>query len=103
ESVRILFPTFANGGTHMNISGMAMTKSAPNKAEAMQLMEFLASPEGQKIYADINGEYPVLSSVKASDLVESWGDFEADDKPLTEIASHRATAVKLTEEVRFDE
>ena len=103
DSVRILFPTFEDGGTHMNISGMAMTKSAPNQAEALKLMEFLSSPEGQKIYAEINGEYPVLPSVKASTLVESWGDFEADDKSLSEIAANRGQAVKLTEEVRFDE
>lgn len=103
DSVRIVFPKFVNGGTHMNISGMAMTKSAPNRENALRLMEFLASPEGQKIYAEINAEYPVLPSVKASDLVESWGSFDRDTVGLTEIAAKRAEAVKLTEEVRFDE
>jgi len=103
ESVRIVFPTFANGGTHMNISGMAMTKSAPNKEAALKLMEFLASAEGQKIYAEINAEYPVLDGVKASDLVESWGGFDRDGMALTTIAANRAASVKLVEEVRFDE
>ena len=60
ESVRIEFPRFENGGTHMNISGMALTKNAPNKENALKLMEFLASAEGQRIYAEINAEYPVL-------------------------------------------
>ncbi len=103
DSVRIMFPTFENGGTHMNISGMAMTKSAPNKDAALKLMEFLASAEGQKIYAEINAEYPVLSGVKASDLVESWGSFARDDMALTTIAANRAAAAKLVEEVGFDE
>ena len=103
ESVRIVFPAFENGGTHMNISGMAMTKSAPNKENALKLMEFLASAEGQKIYADIIAEYPVLDSVKSSDLVESWGNFTRDDMALTTIAANRAASVKLVEEVSFDE
>jgi len=102
ESVRIVFPKFTNGGTHMNISGMAMTKNAPNKENALMLMEFLASAEGQKIYAEINAEYPVLTSVKASDLVEGWGSFEGDSISLTDIAANRGVAVKLAEEVGFD-
>ena len=102
ESVRIVFPTFENGGTHMNISGMAMTRSAPNKENALKLMEFLASAEGQKIYAEIIAEYPVLESVEASELVESWGAFLRDDMGLTTIAANRAKAVKLVEEVGFD-
>ena len=102
ESVRIAFPRFENGGTHMNISGMAMTKSAPNRDNALKLMEFLASAEGQKIYSQINAEYPVLPSVPASDLVESWGTFERDEMALTTIAANRSKAVTLVEEVGFD-
>ncbi|MFK7943239.1 MAG: Fe(3+) ABC transporter substrate-binding protein [Paracoccaceae bacterium] len=102
ESVRIEFPKFENGGTHMNISGMAMTKSAPNRENALQLMEFLASAEGQKMYAEINAEYPVLASVPASDLTTSWGDFERDEMALTTIAANRAAAVRLVEETGFD-
>lgn len=103
KAVNVVFPVFeATGGTHMNISGMAMTKAAPNREEALQLMEFLASEEGQRIYAEINAEYPVLESVPASDLVESWGAFERDTLGLTEIAKHRPEALKLVEETGFD-
>jgi iron(III) transport system substrate-binding protein len=102
ESVRIVFPKFENGGAHMNVSGMAMTKAAPNRENALKLMEFLASGEGQKIYAEIVAEYPVLAGVTSSDLVESWGTFERDTIALTDIAAQRATAAKLVEEVDFD-
>ena len=102
EAVRIVFPSFQDGGTHMNISGMAMTKSSPNRDSALKLMEFLASEEGQRIYSLVNAEYPVLPGAPASELVESWGAFKRDDKPLTEIASHRAAALRLVEEVGFD-
>ncbi|MEM1163403.1 MAG: Fe(3+) ABC transporter substrate-binding protein [Pseudomonadota bacterium] len=102
NSVRIVFPKFANGGTHMNISGMAMAKHAPNREAAMKLMEFLASEDGQKIYSEINAEYPVLASIEASELVESWGEFDRDTIGLTDIAAQRPAAVKLIEEVGFD-
>ena len=102
DSVRIVFPTFEDGGTHVNVSGIAMTKAAPNKDEALQLMEFLVSPEAQSIYAESNYEYPVLADAPISDLVASWGDVTADTTDLTEIASHRAAALRITEEVDFD-
>ena len=102
NSVRIIFPTFEDGGTHVNISGVAMTKSAPNKDEAMQLLEFLVSPEAQGIYAELNNEYPILEWAPLSDLVASWGSFDADTTDLTEIAGHRAQALQIMEIVNFD-
>ena len=102
DSVRIIFPTFEDGGTHVNVSGVAMAKSAPNKEEAIQLMEYLVSPEAQAIYAESNYEYPVLESAKISELVAGWGSFEADDVNLGVLAGHRATALRLMEEVDFD-
>jgi len=103
DSVRILFPTFKDGGTHVNLSGMALTQSAPNKAEAIQLMEFLASEKGQSLYAQVNHEYPVTAGVKPSNMVAAWGDFEVDDTPLAEIANLRGDALSLVESVDFDQ
>lgn len=102
DSVRIIFPTFEDGGTHVNVSGVAMTKSAPNRDEALQLMEYLVSPAAQAIYAELNSEYPVLEGASPSDLVTSWGEFTADDVPLTELAANRAAALRLMEVVDFD-
>lgn len=102
DSVRIVFPTFADAGTHVNVSGVALIKGAPNRDEAVQLMEFLVSPEAQAIYAESNFEYPVLDGAPISDVVASWGSFDADDVSLTEVAGHRADALKVMEEVNFD-
>ena len=102
DSVRIVFPTFESGGTHVNVSGMAMTRAAPNHDQALQLMEFLVSPEAQAIYAEVNHEYPVLEGAALSDLVASWGSLTADTIDLTEIARNRGTALKIMEEVDFD-
>lgn len=102
ESVRIVFPTFEEGGTHMNVSGVAMTKSAPNREAALKLMEFLSSDEAQRIYAEANNEFPVKPGVERSDLVKSWGEFTPDAVNLMDVARARPEALKLMEEVNFD-
>jgi len=102
DSVNVLFPDFENGGTHVNISGIAMTAAAPNRDEALRLMEFLVSPEAQEIYAEVNYEYPVVPDAKPSELVASWGSFTPDDVNLIELASLRGAALRLVEEVDFD-
>jgi iron(III) transport system substrate-binding protein len=102
ESVKILFPTFEGDGTHLNESGVAMTKAAPNRENALKFMEWLSGDEAQKIYAETNHEYPVKPGVAKSDLVASWGEFTPDSKPLTEVAKLRPAALKLIEEVNFD-
>jgi iron(III) transport system substrate-binding protein len=102
NSVNVLFPTFENAGTHVNISGVALAKHAPNRDNAITLMEFLASPEAQEIYAKENYEYPIAPGSNADMLVESWGTFTADDVNLMTLAQHRSTALRLTEEVDFD-
>ena len=103
NSVRIVFPTFENAGTHVNLSGVAMTKASPNRDNALRLMEFLASAKGQEIYAEINNEYPITPGVPASELVTSWGEFEPDSLDLIEIAKLRPASLRLVEEVNFDE
>jgi iron(III) transport system substrate-binding protein len=102
ESVNVVFPTFENGGAHLNISGIAMTKAAPNKDNALRFMEWLSGDAAQKIYAETNHEYPVKPGVETSALVASWGEFTADSKPLSELSDLRDEALKLIEEVNFD-
>jgi iron(III) transport system substrate-binding protein len=102
EAVNIVFPTFEGDGTHLNISGVAMTKAAPNKENALKFMEWLSGDAAQKIYAETNNEYPVKPGVARSALVASWGDFTPDSLPLTEVAALRSAALKLVETVDFD-
>lgn len=102
DAVYINFPNQSTTGTHVNISGMAMAKYAPNKENAVKLMEFLAGDVAQEMYAEVNYEYPVKAGVKRSELVASWGNFKADTLSLDEIADHHEAAVKLLDEVKFD-
>jgi iron(III) transport system substrate-binding protein len=102
DAVNIVFPTFEAGGTHLNISGVAMTKSAPNKDNALKFMEWLSGDAAQKIYAETNYEFPVKAGVERSELVKSWGEFTPDATPLADIANARAAALKIMETVDFD-
>ncbi|MDO6499681.1 Fe(3+) ABC transporter substrate-binding protein [Photobacterium sanguinicancri] len=102
EAVYINFPGQKASGTHVNVSGMAMAKYAPNKESAQKLMEFLTDDKAQQMYAEVNYEYPVKEGVKRSELVASWGDFDADTLSLEKVAEYHNAAIKLLDEVKFD-
>ena len=103
NAARIIFPSSADMGTHVNISGMLLAKNAPNKANALKLMEFLASDEAQKLYASSNFEYPVNPVVPASKIVQDWGIFTPDTLNVAEIAKYQKAAAKLVDEVQFND
>ncbi len=103
NAMKVIFPSIDGAGTHVNISGMALAKHAPNKEEAVKLMEFLASDEAQQIYAAEVFEYPVMDGVEASDIVKSFGDLNADSLPLAEIAKHRKAASEMVDRVGLDD
>jgi iron(III) transport system substrate-binding protein len=103
KAIRILFPTSPDFGTHVNISGVLLTKNAPNKDNAIKLMEFLASDEAQRLYADGNFEYPVNPAIQPSAIVKAWGDFTPDTLNVAEIARFEAAAIKLVDEVQFND
>lgn len=102
RAVFVIFPDQAGNGTHVNLSGMAMTASAPNRAEALQLMRFLVGETAQRIYAGANFEYPVRAGVEWSDLLKALGDFKADAVDLSVVAANRAAAIRLVNEVDYD-
>ncbi len=65
-------------------------------------MEFLSSPEAQRIYAEANTEYPANPAVKPIGLVAEWGEIAPDSLSLQEIANNRNAAVKLVDRVDYD-
>ena len=103
NAVSILFPDTAERGTHVNLSGAIVAKNAPNKKNAIKLVEFLASDEGQEMYAEVNHEYPVKDGVRWSELVQSWGTFKSDPISLNDIVALRKTASELVDKVGFNE
>ena len=102
ESVNVIFPNQEGRGTHMNVSGMALTRHAPNRDNALELMAFLASDQGQQMYVQRNGEYPVKAGIPWNDLQKSWGPFKEDALNLTDVTQNRAAAIRLADEVRYN-
>lgn len=102
NAIKVILPTFADGGTHVNVSGAALAKNAPNKEDAIKLLEFLVSDQGQELYADANFEYPVKPGVAASVIIAELGILRPDGMPLAEIASFRKQASELVDKVGFD-
>ncbi|MGG4774539.1 Fe(3+) ABC transporter substrate-binding protein [Paenalcaligenes sp. Me52] len=105
EAIKVIRPTFANSdsnGTHVNISGAAVAKHAPNKDNAVKLLEYLVSDSAQSLYAKANYEYPVKAGVELDPVVASFGELVIDPLPLTEIAKHRKEASELVDKVGFN-
>ncbi len=102
DAVRIIFPNAGDRGSHVNVSGAAMTAHAPHKDQALKLIAFLASPEGQKIYAETNNEYPVDPKVEPSATVKSWGSLKPDALPLLNVAKFRKKASEIMDKAGFD-
>lgn len=99
EKVAVFFPNQDDRGTHINISGAGVTKHAPNKENAIKFIEFLAQDEAQKLFAEANFEYPVKEDVAWSPLLESWGEFKADELNLSKLGDHNREAVIIFDEI----
>ncbi|MGD8206941.1 MAG: Fe(3+) ABC transporter substrate-binding protein [Thiohalocapsa sp.] len=82
-------------GTHVNVSGAAVTKAAKHKEAAIKLIELLSSPEIQAWYAEVNGEYPVSEGIEISPVLAEWGEFKADDVALSRLGELNGEAVRL--------
>lgn len=102
EAIKVILPTFEDGGTHVNISGAAVARHAPNRDQAVQLLEFLVSDAAQKIYAEANYEYPVRSGTEIDPIIASVGELSIDPVPLTDIVKNRTEASELVDRVGFD-
>ena len=93
EKIGVSWPNQATTGTHINVSGGGMLKTAPHKEAAAKFLEYLASDDAQRYFADGNNEWPVVASVKvANPALEKLGPFKADALPVNNLAMYRAKA-----------
>lgn len=102
EATKVILPTFAGGGTHVNLSGVLLAKNAPNRANAIKLIEWLAGEKAQHLYADTNYEYPVRAGVAVNPTIASYGKLNPDTLPIAKIAASRKAASTLVDKVGFD-
>lgn len=102
DATKVVLPTFEGGGTHVNVSGVILAKHAPNKANAMKLIEWLAGEHAQHLYADANFEYPLRAGIAVNPIIAGYGTLKADTLPLTKIADSKKAAAALVDKVGFD-
>ena len=102
DAIDVLLPTLAGAGTHVNISGAALAKNAPNRENAVKLMEWLASDEAQAIYAEGNFEYPIAKSSEITPIIAALGELKVDPLPIADIVRNRKQASELVDKVGFD-
>lgn len=102
DAIKVILPTFEGGGTQVNISGASVAKFAPNKANAVKLLEYLVSDEAQKLYASHDFEYPVKAGAPIDPIIQSLGGLKVDSMPLADIVTHRKAASELMDKVGFD-
>ena len=101
EQVAIFFPNGTTRGTHVNVSGIGVTKYAKNKENAVKLIEFLTSVQAQEKYAQENYEYPVNPKAKTSELLQSWGEFKEDPINLSVLGELNERAVNTFNEANW--
>lgn len=95
SKVGVFFPNQRAQGTHTNISGAGVVKNAPNKAGAIKFLEYLASPEAQKIFAQSAFEYPAVANVPVSPVLAIYGTFKSDPMNVSAYGKFNADAIQI--------
>jgi len=93
--VKLFWPNQADRGVHVNLSGIGLTKHAPHPEAAKALVEWMTTPEAQKIFADVNQEFPANPAVAPSEEVAAWGKFVADTLPVEVAGKRQAEAIRM--------
>ncbi|KUO51881.1 MAG: Fe(3+) ABC transporter substrate-binding protein [Desulfitibacter sp. BRH_c19] len=101
SNVAIFFPNQDTDGTHINISGIALTKHAKNPENAIKLMEFLSKEGAQKLFAEANSEFPANPNVEWSSWLQGLGDFKEQDINLTALGDNHSKAIMVWDRAGF--
>lgn len=95
SQMTIIWPNQSERGAHANVSGAGVLKTAPNRDNAIKFIEFLSSDVAQRIYSEVNFEYPVKAGIELNHVLAQWGQFKADSLALNKLGENNAKAVRL--------
>ncbi len=102
EKIGVVFPNQANRGTHVNISGAGVMKNAPNREAAVKFLEYLASDEAQRYFAEGNNEWPVVASVKPDNpVLKMLGEFKQDALNVAVLGRNQPGSQKIYDRVAW--
>jgi iron(III) transport system substrate-binding protein len=99
--LQVVFPNQQDRGTHVNVSGAAVLKHSPNRANAIRLLEYMTTPAAQQAYAIANNEFPVVDGVELSDVLKSFGTFKGDDVNASVLGNNNAAAVRMMDRAQW--
>ncbi|MEM7794435.1 MAG: Fe(3+) ABC transporter substrate-binding protein [Cyanobacteria bacterium P01_C01_bin.118] len=99
KQIGVFFPNQDDRGTHVNISGGGVVKSAPNKDNAIKFLEYLSSSSAQAFFAQGNNEYPVVEGTPLDPVVGEFGRFSADELNVNMLGENQAEAVRIMDRV----
>ncbi|NCO74647.1 MAG: Fe(3+) ABC transporter substrate-binding protein [Cyanobacteria bacterium] len=95
DKIGVFFPNQKGKGSHVNISGGGVIKTAPNKDGAIKFLEYLVSPGAQRFFAQGNNEYPVVSGVELDPILKGFGSFKSDVTNVANFGPNLANALKM--------
>jgi iron(III) transport system substrate-binding protein len=102
EKVGVLFPNQASWGAHVNISGAGVMKHAPNREAAVKFLEYLASDEAQRYFAEGNNEWPVVAGVKIDNpVLLGLGEFKRDSLNVAVLGRNQPGSQKIYDRVAW--
>lgn len=102
EKLAIVFPNQKSWGTHVNISGAGVLKHAPHREAAVRFLEYLASDEAQRYFADGNNEWPVVESVKLDNpVLNALGEFKRDSLNVAVLGRNQPASQKIYDRVAW--
>jgi iron(III) transport system substrate-binding protein len=102
ERLGIVFPNQKTWGTHMNISGAGMLKNAPHREAAIKFLEYLASDDAQRYFADGNNEWPVVAGIKLDNpVLNAFGDFKHDQLNVAVLGRNQPSSQKIYDRVAW--
>jgi iron(III) transport system substrate-binding protein len=102
ERVGIVFPNQASWGTHVNISGAGVMKNAPNREAAVRFLEYLASDDAQRYFAEGNNEWPAVAGVQPDNpVLKMLGSFKHDTLNVAVLGRNQPNSQKLYDRVAW--
>jgi iron(III) transport system substrate-binding protein len=102
ERIGIVFPNQKTWGTHVNISGAGVLKHAPHRDAAIKFLEYLASDEAQRYFADGNNEWPAVAAVKLDNpVLNAMGEFKRDRLNVAVLGRNQPTSQKIYDRVAW--
>ena len=102
EKLGVVFPNQASFGTHVNISGAGVMKHSPNREAAVKFLEYLASDEAQRYFAEGNNEWPAVAGLKtANPVLSALGEFKRDALNVAVLGRNQPGAQKIYDRVAW--